>query len=111
VSGHADEAVAERARAERRQVSGRQELGSTRRTKSMPTAGSAESFATARQIAKSSAVLTRFLSPSCSVIGRRAWLKTAAGVSPTPFSANQNAFDVLHFLTALPKRTSQTRRA
>jgi hypothetical protein len=32
-------------------------------------------------------------------------------VSPTPFSANQNAFDVLHFLTALPKRTSQTRRA
>src|SRR5580704_13664647 len=60
-----------------------------------PAAGSGESSPTARQSAKNCAVVTRFFLPSWTVSGSRAWLSTAAGVSPILVSPIQKAFATL----------------
>src|SRR6202046_4761921 len=60
-----------------------------------PAAGSPETSPTARQSAKNCAVVTRFFLPSYTVSGKRAWLKTAAGVSPILASPIQKAFAAL----------------
>src|ERR1700761_5969402 len=60
-----------------------------------PAAGSEESSPTARQSAKNWAVVTRFFLPSWTVTGTRAWLSTAAGVSPILPSPIQKAFAAL----------------
>src|ERR1700735_4993047 len=60
-----------------------------------PAAGSPETSPTARQSAKNCAVVTRFFLPSYTVSGKRAWLKTAAGVSPILPSPIQKAFAAL----------------
>src|SRR5579862_8182702 len=60
-----------------------------------PAAASEESSPTARQSAKNCAVVTRFFLPSWTVTGIRAWLSTAAGVSPILVSPIQKAFAAL----------------
>src|SRR5579883_353866 len=60
-----------------------------------PAAGSEESSPTARQSAKNCAVVTKFFLPSWTVTGIRAWLSTAAGVSPILPSPTQKAFATL----------------